>query len=612
MIVLAPSALAQSIAAPEPPVLTAPVPPAQSSAQEAIFVDIFANPEALTGTLSQGDADRYAQIFAFQEDGAWNAADKIIDTIDDPILMGHVLFQRYMHPTKYKSKYGELKDWMELYADHPDANRIYKLALKRRPRNYKYPREPVERIKTKTELARDAARAAALQTATRPSRVARGYLRDVTRQLRRGRPQRAHSVLQRSDAERLLGIEAYDDARARVAQGYYMKGFPDGDFHQALALAGDAAERSRDEVPVADWTAGIAAWRLGEYRLAAKHFGQIANAAGIRDRTRSSSAYWAARANMMNRRPDQIISYLEVAASYPSTLYGVLAHYQLGTEPEYDWTAPRLAESEYLALTQEVGIRRAVGLAQAGQTYWATREMKQIHGALQGVMGVDEADRGLMHLAVALELPEAQIHFGEYQMYRPDEDFDSVLYPIPGWTPLDGYSLDRAYLYAVMRQESRFNSHAKSYMGARGLMQLMPDTASFVANDRSLRSRNKDKLYIPEFNMMLGQRYLKMLLESDDIKGNVLYSTAAYNAGPRNVTRWIPRTDHGDDPLLFIESVPVSETRFFVQLVLENLWIYRDRLGQHAPSLEAVAAGHWPLYQGLDGTPVSTAAVATD
>lgn len=579
---------------------------------ENAAINILQNPSVLQGTLSKDDADRYKLIFALQLSGKWNAADKVIGALADPILLGHVMFQRYMHPTAYKSKYGELKDWMGSYADHPDAYRIYRLAMKRRPRNYKVPKEPIERVKTSTEMAREANRELARKSAKRPSRVARGYLRDISRQLRRGRPDRADTVLQRSDAQSALGIEAYDGARARVAQGYYLKGYPDGDLNAALSLARSAADRSRIDVPVADWTAGISAWRLGEYRLAAKHFAAIANAADISDRTRSSSAFWAARAHMMNRNPEQIIPYLELAATYPMTLYGVLAHHQLGTQPQYEWAAPVLAMDEYQAMASEVGIRRAVGLAQAGQIYLATRELKLLHGSLQAHMGIHDADRALMHLAVALKLPEAQIHFGEYQAYRTDTEFDSVYYPIPEWEPLDGYSLDRAYLFAVMRQESRFNPHAKSYVGARGLMQLMPDTASFVAKDRSLRRRNKDKLFQPEFNMMLGQRYLTMLLESDDLEHNILYSTAAYNAGPRNMSKWIPRTDHGDDPLLFIESLPISETRFFLQRVLENLWVYRNRLDQHAPSLEAVAGGRWPIYIGVDDKPFSTADMSAD
>ena len=85
----------------------------------------------LPRVLSDDDASRYRKIFSLQEDGDWRAADRLIGALDDRVLMGHVLAQRYLHPTKYRSAYKELKDWMAEYADHPDAPRIYQLATSR-------------------------------------------------------------------------------------------------------------------------------------------------------------------------------------------------------------------------------------------------------------------------------------------------------------------------------------------------------------------------------------------------------------------------------------------------------------------------------------------------
>ena len=95
--------------------------------------------------LSNGDINTYKNIFDLQKRGQWETADTEIDNINDDILLGHVLFQRYMHPNLYRSSYNELSDWMKLYNDHPGANRIYKLAKRRkynkelklnRPTNY--------------------------------------------------------------------------------------------------------------------------------------------------------------------------------------------------------------------------------------------------------------------------------------------------------------------------------------------------------------------------------------------------------------------------------------------------------------------------------------------
>ncbi len=96
----------------------------------------------LPQVLSDRDVGLYREIFALQTAGDWRAADRRMARLSDRRLLGHLLAQRYLHPTAYRSKYKELRDWMAHYADHPDARRIYKLALKRRPKNYKYPARP--------------------------------------------------------------------------------------------------------------------------------------------------------------------------------------------------------------------------------------------------------------------------------------------------------------------------------------------------------------------------------------------------------------------------------------------------------------------------------------
>ena len=94
--------------------------------------------------LTPADVERYRGIFAAQEDGDWQTADRLIAGLADRVLMGHVLAQRYLHPTAYRSQYKELKDWMAAYADHPDARRIYKLARSRQPQGWRPPNPPVE------------------------------------------------------------------------------------------------------------------------------------------------------------------------------------------------------------------------------------------------------------------------------------------------------------------------------------------------------------------------------------------------------------------------------------------------------------------------------------
>src|SRR5262249_15744129 len=101
----------------------------------------------------------------------------------------------------------------------------------------------------------------------------------------------------------------------------------------------------------------------------------------------------------------------------------------------------------------------------------------------------------------------------------------------------------------------------------------------------------------------VGQRYLQELLGEEGVKGNLMLLAAAYNSGPNNACRWMQTIRHKDDALLFMESIPTQETRVFVERVLTNFWSYRNRLGRNSPSLDALAAGGWPLYDG-NGTAV--------
>ena len=103
--------------------------------------------------------------------------------------------------------------------------------------------------------------------------------------------------------------------------------------------------------------------------------------------------------------------------------------------------------------------------------------------------------------------------------------------------------------------------------------------------------------------MMLGQQYIKILLQNKKINGDLFLMAAAWNGGPGNLNKWRSNTNHMDDPLFFIESIPSRETRIFIEKVLANLWVYRVRLGQPTPSLDAIAAGHWPVYKAFDNTP---------
>ena len=96
-----------------------------------------------------------------------------------------------------------------------------------------------------------------------------------------------------------------------------------------------------------------------------------------------------------------------------------------------------------------------------------------------------------------------------------------------------------------------------------------------------------------------GQKYIEILLKDKQIQDDLFLLAAAWNGGPGNLNKWRRRTNYMGDPLFFIESLPSRETRIFIERVLSNLWIYRNRLDQRTPSLDAIAAGEWPVYVKL-------------
>ena len=127
----------------------------------------------------------------------------------------------------------------------------------------------------------------------------------------------------------------------------------------------------------------------------------------------------------------------------------------------------------------------------------------------------------------------------------------------------------------------------------------MPRTALYIGG-RNYRARNIRRLYEPEININLGQKYLAYLMENDLVGRNLFLLAAAYNAGPGNLKKWREKIKTGSDSLMFIESLPSRETRNFIERVVANFWIYRNRLGQPVPSLKSLAEGGIPMYQVLD------------
>jgi soluble lytic murein transglycosylase-like protein len=552
---------------------------------------------ALPRPLSNADADRYRRIFAVQENGRWRDADREIAKLENRLLLGHVLSQRYMHPTRYRSKFRELAAWLELYNDHPDARRIYRLAKRRKPRRAKYPRAP-ERLAAPAPKARETVERISTNGKTRR---ARSLMRRIRHMVRHERLSAAEKLITSRQARGVLGKVPFDRSLSRIATGWFFYGADEN----ALRLAGAAAERSGAVLPFAHWTAGLAAFRLGRFTDAARHFEGMASSGRTTGWNLSAAAFWAARANMLARNPERVHHWLNIAAGQERTFYGILARRILGLKSPLVWERLELRFERIDALAGNGRVRRALALVQVGERQRAERELR----ALAVIDDAETADI-LLAIADAAGLPALALAAARRLEARGGDAPASGLYPLPRWRPAGGFRLDRALIFAFMRQESAFKVRAKSRSGARGLMQLMPGTAGFIARKR-FRGRNRNQLFDPEFNLSLGQKYLRYLIDHEAVQGGMFALAIAYNGGPGNLAKWQRRVfKRSADPLMFIESIPARETRNFVERVLANLWVYRERLNQPAPSLDAIAAGERPIYKSVDDTLVLQAADA--
>ena len=439
----------------------------------------------------------------------------------------------------YKAGYGELTAWLGDHRDHPDAARVHALALKRKPAGAPEPASPT--------------------AATGVRRWA-----DLV-----GRPQRV--------------LEAPSGAGRSARELFYS-----GETRAAY----DEAVRSGET-----WIAGLAAFRMGRFEEALRRFDAVARDGSESPWLRAAGGFWAARAATAGGSPEMAPEFLRLAAAYPTTFYGLIAERQLGLEPEVAPVGVQLLKAAQAVeivdiaplVAKETRARRAVALAQVGETEDAAAELR---------LGLASAKQEAGRRAWLALAASVGVSLGEDGgRFRPAD------YPTPELRPQGGFTLDRALVYAVVRQESRFNPRAGSRVGASGLMQLMPATAAEVAGDPRLRS-DPSPLHDPAFNLRLGQTYLAQLLTQGGVEGDLLRALAAYNGG-RGAVLSTRRKLGGqtDDVLMHIESLPYAETRNYVERVMANYWIYRRLFGSDSATLDAVASGATAIDPRLDAAP---------
>lgn len=541
--------------------------------------------------LSDADAARYAHIFAFQDTGAFADADVEIAKLTDRRLMGHVLAQRYLHPDTNAS-YAELSDWLRHYADHPVADKIYALAQRRQPTGAKAAPAPKlprgiwgQHDFDVGQLAQPYLMSRKLSPAEKDTmKLIEGHLAE--------RPTAALRLLEKASAKGQFDTGEFDAVRGNIAESYFYNQKPE----RAFALAAASADRSQLDVPKAAWIAGLAAWQLGDAAKAARYFEIAAESPRASVWMTAAAAHWAARSHLRAGNPKAVSGWLARAAEHPRTFYGLISMKMLGMENEtFSWQMPSFGERHVRSLSTTAQGRRVLALVDAERADLAELELSRLDPG-------DDSDmqEGMIALANETGMPWMAMRMGSSFRDADGELYDAALYPDAPWEPAQGFVVDKALVYAFIRQESKFNPYARNEgSGAMGLMQIMPTTAQHVAglNDEEI---SPAQLKDPVVNIDLGQKYLGELLSHPAVGNNLFKLAVAYNAGPGKLARWSKQASYENDPLFFIEAIPAAETRIFVERVLTNYWIYRLKFSQDTESLEDVAAGEWPTYVAQD------------
>jgi soluble lytic murein transglycosylase-like protein len=484
--------------------------------------------------LHPSDVARYRRIFSAADLGQWKVIDDALPALGDRRLVGHVLATRYLMADAQPA-FADLRSWLDLYGDLPEADDIYRLALNGQPRE---------------------------ATVTLPAPH---------------NSPAANSETVKQDPDSTGSAEPRTNSGERAISRFFS-----ADDKGALLDATQAAAALGEKASTSLWIAGLSAWRMGNFAEAARNFNALTASHSASDWMLAAGSYWAARVEEHNGASAAAAKLFQKASTYPLTFYGMLAMRKLGLDIAQEISTASLTPEHLDTLAETPAGYRAVALLQIGRRDLAAQELEQ----------VDPAGNPKMEAALILVADAA--HLGDIssilaQRIAQPATTATQHFPIPAWKPRGGFRIDPALVYAVARQESRFDPSAISRSGAAGLMQIMPGTANAIAPNQA------HSLLDPSTNLDLGQRYLDSLMQDPNIGENLLLLAVAYNAGAGNPAKFQDLLNH-DDPLLAIESIKTGETRTFIQRVLANYWIYRARLGGDTSSLTDLADGRWPRY----------------
>lgn len=346
-----------------------------------------------------------------------------------------------------------------------------------------------------------------------------------------------------------------------------------GEHRTAYLIARDAALPSRDIYKTEqEFTAGWIALRfLNDPAVAAQHFARI-GVGSVNPTALARAGYWQGRAAEAAGRGQEARAAYGRAAEQSTSYYGQLARAKLGL-PQLELNgAPRGRGAERLEIVRAVQLLYELDEGEIAIPIFAD----------MGENGDPDALAGLGELTARNNDARGMLLLGKAALNR-GLPFDHYAYPVNGIPQFKqfGPEVEPSVVYSIARQESAFNMAVVSPAQAYGLMQVTPDAGRYVTKRAGVGFDLSRMKTDPVYNAALGAAELGGLLE--DYRGSYIMTFAGYNAGRGSVRKWVERYGDPRDPKVdavdWVEQIPFSETRNYVQRIMENLQVYRARFG---------------------------------
>ncbi len=559
----------------------APLAAQANSAAMSYFAN-RANRGEVPSLLSQDERSYYRDLFAAIEKGDWTKVQAMFAQKPDGPLHQVAKAEYYLASGSPKIEGPALEAWLAGGVQLPQAEQIASLAAKRGASALPALPQPRSLSSLPTRAKRIRPRESG--DGTMPGAVAGA----INGKIKADDPAAAKALLDGIDSQ--LSPRARAEWRSKVAWSFYIE----NDDASAYALAQTAQDGEGPWVAEGWWIAGLSAWRLDDCTGAADAFARTA-ALSENAELVAAGHYWQSRALVRCRQPEKASEPLRKAARMDETLYGMLAVEQLGVALPKTHEAPDVSQADWQRLREVPNVRVAVMLAEVGEDSLADEVLRH-----QARIGDPSLYQPLSRLARSLGAPATQLWMAYNVPYGGNAE-PAGRFPTPKWTPVTGWKVDPALVYAHTLQESVFRASVVSPAGARGLMQIMPAAAKDHASGLGVAGNARD-LNKPEVNLAFGQQHLQMLRDSPATQGLLPKVMAAYNAGLVPLGRWQYEIRDKGDPLLWIESVPYWETRGYVNIVMRNYWMYERQAGGPSESRMALVQSMWPTFPGLTGS----------